>query len=51
MENRFIGPEKEREVRPFKCPGCGKLIEKPTAEEAYLSRCDDCTVREEEENP
>lgn len=51
MERRFIGPEKEPEVRPFKCTGCGKLIENPSAEEAYLSRCDQCTEKEEEGNP
>jgi hypothetical protein len=52
MKKRFIGPEDELEARlPFKCGGCGKIIDNPTEEEASISRCDDCTAKEEQENP
>ncbi len=35
----------------IKCKGCGKTIEEPNREEEFLRQCNDCTAKEEEENP
>ena len=43
--------EKVKNQLSFKCTGCGKVIADPSPAEAFLMRCDDCTAKEEEENP